>query len=258
MLVRCIKATMTNPSALLQKTGWNDASWGLTVGTEYEVYAVYRSWYGDSEDAYLICDDINGIGIKGGPIYAPMAYFEIVDGTMPSFWIKEPEFPGYYGPAGLMNDYEKLVDGERTALASFQWMKCFLVGSELMRLKETDTDGIVIFISEKIIGRDSIIKFIQKELNSPYYPYQGGWDNLLTDLLDLSWINKKHIDIVHYNLPVLDDSEMQNYFSVLKTVFDCWGRNSRYTTHNNLGKPCMNIYFRDLIKHKVEKLWGGI
>ena len=113
-----------NPDAGLERTGWEHAEDYLTVGREYEVYAVYSSYYCPGGDAYLICDDNYDGKHYYWPIYIPACYFEITDSNKPLSWIVSPQYPRYEGPAELTPDkYELLVDGNRDMIKAFQIIK---------------------------------------------------------------------------------------------------------------------------------------
>ena len=119
MRVKCISTVIKNPSHSLLESGWWHAEEYLTIGKEYDVYAVYKSYYYDI-DAYLLCDDLyNGINYYW-PLYIPTCFFVITDEKKPSFWKNFLDNPNYEGPDELIPEkYEALVNGDLEALASF-------------------------------------------------------------------------------------------------------------------------------------------
>ena len=121
MRIKCITTLINNPDEYLLKSGWWHAEKYLTIGKEYEVYAVYSSYYSPGCDAYLICDDNYNDMNYYWPLYIPACFFEIIDEVKPSFWIISPDNPNYFGPAEIGPKYlEKLVDGDVTVLAAFR------------------------------------------------------------------------------------------------------------------------------------------
>ena len=121
MRVRCITTIIENPNVDLYKSGWWHAENYLTVGKEYEVYAVYKSYYFPEKDAFLICDDNYNGNSYYWPLYIPACFFETIDNTKPSFWNISPDNPNYYGPPELSpQNYENLVEGDVEALAAFR------------------------------------------------------------------------------------------------------------------------------------------
>ncbi|MBQ7421068.1 MAG: hypothetical protein IJV27_02815 [Prevotella sp.] len=121
MRVKCITTIIDNPSTNLLKSGWRNAEKYLTVGKEYEVYAVYTSYYYPGGDAFLICDDNYNDNNYYWPLYIPTCFFETIDNTRPSFWNISPDNPNYYGPSDINpQNYEQLVDGDVEAIAAFR------------------------------------------------------------------------------------------------------------------------------------------
>lgn len=121
MRVKCITTLIDKPSVSLKKSGWWRAENYLTVGKEYEVYAMYSSYYFPGCDAFLVCDDNYNDHDYYWPLYIPACFFEIVDNAKPSSWVMSPDNPRYYGPKEIGPDYyEGLVDGDASLLASFR------------------------------------------------------------------------------------------------------------------------------------------
>ncbi len=120
MRVRCITTIIDNPCPSLRNAGWWKADLYLTVGKEYEVYAIHSSWILGIE-AYLVCDDNYNDKDYSWPIYIPTCFFEIIDFKKPSFWCFSSKDPDYEGPPELSPDkYESLVEGEPNAISSFR------------------------------------------------------------------------------------------------------------------------------------------
>ena len=127
MRVRCISTNILNPSKNLDKCGWRRAENYLTIGKEYEVYAVYSSYYFSGGDAYLVCDDNYNDSNYYWPLYIPACFFEIINNDKPPFWMISPDNPRYCGPAEIGPEYyENLVNGDVAALAAFRRIRQYL------------------------------------------------------------------------------------------------------------------------------------
>lgn len=127
MTVKCIRILIENPSVNLLKNGWWHAENYLTVGKEYEVYAIHSSFLSFGCAAFLVCDDNYNDKDYYWPLYFPSCFFEIIDNVKPSFWMISPEDPDYYGPPEIGPEYfEKLVDGDAAVLAAFRRIRNLL------------------------------------------------------------------------------------------------------------------------------------
>lgn len=126
MRVRCITTTINNPSEELLKSGWWHADGYLTVGKEYEVYAILSSFL-NGVDAYLVCDDYYNDRNYYWPLYIPACYFEIIDESKPASWKRSLINPKYEGPSEIgIDKYEALIDGDEEILSSFRQIRANL------------------------------------------------------------------------------------------------------------------------------------
>lgn len=132
MRVRCITTTIIYPDDSLKKSGWWHAEKYLTIGKEYEVYAIHTSWL-NGIACYLVCDDNYNDMDYNYPIYIPTCYFEIVNNLKPSIWISPHNNPDYEGPIELSPEkYESIVDGNPNSIASFRRIKFLLEGKDIL------------------------------------------------------------------------------------------------------------------------------
>ena len=51
MRVRCLKTEINNPWPELLEAGWWDADGYLTIGKEYDVFAIHSTWLSRNIDA---------------------------------------------------------------------------------------------------------------------------------------------------------------------------------------------------------------
>lgn len=79
---------------------------------------------------------------------------------------------------------------------------------------------LIIIIDNDIIGKTNLISTISRSLESPYP--NDNWDGLHDALLDLSWVQKKNVKIIHRDLPSLNHSETLVYLSILKSIDTHW------------------------------------
>ena len=127
MRVRCLKTKINNPWPELLETGWWNADGYLTIGKEYDVFAIHSTWLRRNIGCYLICDDVYNDQDYYWPLYIPNFYFEVIDNTKPPFWAVSSKDPDYEGPPEIGPDkrgkysyYEAIVDGDPAAVATFR------------------------------------------------------------------------------------------------------------------------------------------
>lgn len=124
MIVSCTTSIADSlpPSAYDSRQGVNpDTEYPVTPGRSYAVFGITvnlgLTWY------YILDDDD-----LDWPVWAPAPLFEVIDGCLPSSWqfgyhwfTRDSQFPLISFPEWA-NDhlfYERLVDGEPGALATF-------------------------------------------------------------------------------------------------------------------------------------------
>ena len=119
MKVKCVRVLISNSPRSISDSGWANVEQSLTKGCLYTVLAIDHR---RECDWYLICDDsYNDMSGYNYPVYVPSLFFLIKDHYKPSNWRISLDGSGYEGPPELSYEYyEKIVDGDPYALASFR------------------------------------------------------------------------------------------------------------------------------------------
>ena len=125
-------------------------------------------------------------------------------------------------------------------------MFIYLSNSELFRLANQASKSIIV-IDKSIIGKKEIISRISRGINSPYP--EDNWDGFEESLCDLSWILNDTVRIIHQELPIMEDSDLKTYVSVLKTAVDSWGNSDK-----NAYRQKLQVYFPDSLQRDIEKI----
>ena len=133
MRVKCLYNTgKYTPKDFFVQYNWNEEMkfFGLTIGKEYTVYAVFILF---NHPCYLICNDIYDGVSYAHPMFYPATLFEVMDNTPSKYWIKRKinfnnkDNMNDIGFPDLLNDeyfYGGVVEGYRKEVQIFQrWKK---------------------------------------------------------------------------------------------------------------------------------------
>ena len=105
-------------------------------------------------------------------------------------------------------------------------------------------DVISIRIDNSIIGERGIIDHIEARISSPYT--NDNWDGFSEAICDLCWLSSKQVRLVHVDLPLLSEHEMNIYLSILKHTEVFW---SHFPEDSN----CVLIYFNTRLESFLEE-----
>ena len=223
MKVRCIATKAINPPAGLEQAGWTDVHKLVTVGKEYEVYAIHSSWLCGGL-WYMLLHDFDDVQ------YIPARYFEVTDSSKPAFWRVSPDDPHYEGPEELGPEhYEALVDGDTETVSAFDRIRALMAEADrfeyigrddLDRLREEHPDDLYVFLDGNIQGELNLIETIYRSTGNAYT--ERNWDGLREALGTLGWIKDRTVRFVHFGLPVLDEADWSTYLSILLDASKGW------------------------------------
>ena len=218
MRVRCIRTEVPNPVKELKLSGWGVCRY-LTVGAEYEVYAIKFSGI----PSYLL-----NLDSEQKVYYFLACFFDLIDSSKPPFWIASPE---YEGPVELSGPYvyEDLFDGEPEAVSALRRIRTIYEDRDLFEfINREDYNGILnnhsddvnAVIDDSICGVSDLIEAIYHGTGNTYM--EQTWDGLSEALESFAWITDRTIRIVHVGIPALEEKDLFTYFSLLRDACKEW------------------------------------
>lgn len=83
-------------------------------------------------------------------------------------------------------------------------------------------DGETFYLPKEIDGKFDIFRTYGALLSAPNGYFGDNWDAFSDCLLDLDWINKKDIFIIHRDMPRLSLKDVQIYLEVLQHAMVTW------------------------------------
>ena len=123
---------------------------------------------------------------------------------------------------------------------------------DLQQLIDNNQNVLCVTIDKRIKGKDNLISFISHAVSSPYI--NDNWDGLYDALLDLSWLPKINIFLIHKDFPDISYTDLRIYLSLLKAIDKNWQATILMEGYDSIGCIGLSIYFPLWTRSIIETL----
>lgn len=128
-------------------------------------------------------------------------------------------------------------------------MRNFIYIDNIKDFQEKNNDIFSIIISKNIKTKDELLLELHNKLQFPNY-FGFNWDALLECLCDFNWVKQEKINILHHDLPNLNDKELYLYLDILEESIKNWK-----TYDGPFKKYELNVIFPLKAKQKIDELF---
>lgn len=93
---------------------------------------------------------------------------------------------------------------------------------------DVNADTLMVRIPPDIAEKHQLLRTFAEQMKFPSY-FGWNWDALYDLLCDLSWIQTRHIAIIHHDLPLrFERKEVRIYLEILRDAIDSWKTDTRH------------------------------